>query len=93
MIRYHSMIKIVSNPKNKFPIEAILLIDIDHFWAFTFENFWQDTIRKSIKPAKYLENLKKDVESYFITKAGLKMASQLLSKREREVNKLKESGL
>ena len=59
--------------------------DLDHLWSFTHENFWQDTVRKDIDPHEYWENLKKDLDGYFLTEQGRKMAHGMLLERRDEL--------
>jgi hypothetical protein len=67
------------------PLEIKILVDLDHIWSFTHENFWQDTVRKNIKPDVYLQNLKDDLNSYFVTDYGKKLATELLVQRGKEI--------
>lgn len=66
-----------------------LATDLDRLWSFTQENFWQDTIRKDISPEEYLVNLKRDSRTYFSTKAGLTIATDLLQDRAKEIEQIK----
>lgn len=85
-IRYHDQPEKVSSMSFEIPLELKLLVDLDHIWSFTHENFWQDTIRKGVEPKKYLQNLEHDLDDYFVTKQGRKLATQLLSDRKQEIN-------
>ncbi len=86
-IRYHDMPEQVAGMGNQIPIEMQLHVDLDHIWSFTHLNFWQDTLRKGIEPKLYLENLRNDLENYFVTNIGKSKAKELLSFREKEVLK------
>lgn len=86
IVEYHDKVSEVAD--QTFPIEAKVVADLDHLWSFTKENFWQDTIRKGVKPEAYLNNLAKDLDEYFITETGEKIARKLLKQRELEVSKL-----
>ena len=55
--------------------------DLDHLWSFTHENFWQDTVRKDVDPHDYWENLKHDMDGYFVTPQGKKQAMRMLAER------------
>jgi hypothetical protein len=68
------------------PIEIQILVDLDHIWSFTHENFWQDVVRKEIEPATYLQNLQDDLDSYFVTDFGKELATKLLSYRAKEIS-------
>lgn len=67
------------------PIDVKLVCDVDHLWSFTHENFWQDTLRKAIDPAAYLENLGNDLDGYFTTPQGKAKARELWEARRAEV--------
>jgi len=67
------------------PAAVKVVCDVDHLWSFTHPNFWQDTLRKRVKPDTYFENLGKDLESYFVSEAGRQKARQLLERRGMEV--------
>jgi hypothetical protein len=49
------------------------------------ENFWQDTVRKGVRPDEYLKNLENDLDGYFITDEGKQKARELLADRAAEV--------
>ena len=66
------------------PISLKVVCDADHLWSFTHLNFWQDTLRKGVKPDAYLENLGKDLEDYFVSEPGKQKARQLLKERGME---------
>lgn len=67
------------------PIHMKIVCDVDHLWSFTHPNFWQDTVRKGVRPDTYLKNLGDDLESYFVTEVGKQKARQLLGMRSAEV--------
>jgi hypothetical protein len=67
------------------PLEVKIICDVDHLWSFTHENFWQDTVRKGVRPDEYLKNLEKDLDGYFITDEGKQKARELLAERAAEV--------
>jgi hypothetical protein len=58
-------------------------VDLDHLWSFNKLNFWQDTVRKDVRPKDYLKNLEKDLDSYFIFENGKELAHTLLKERSR----------
>jgi hypothetical protein len=70
------------------PIEARLTCDADRLWSYTHENFWQDTIRKSVDPHTYADNLDEAIETYFFTEQGKAKARSLLAERRQEVAQL-----
>ncbi len=84
-ILYHDKPEEVAGLGQDVPLEIRVLVDLDHIWAFTHQNFWQDTIRKGVEPRNYLENLQNDLDAYFVTDQGKDMARRLLSEREQEV--------
>lgn len=84
-IRYHDEPETVAGAGNAMPIEVQLLVDLDHIWSFTHFNFWQDTLRKEISPRAYLENLNRDLSTYFVTSIGKEKAMEMLNEREKEV--------
>jgi len=88
-VLFHDKPEMVTEASGSIPIEVKLLVDLDHFWSFTHENFWQDTIRKGVLPKMYLQNLSKDLDKYFVTDEGKKMAANLLAQRVEEVSELK----
>ena len=67
------------------PAAIQVVCDTDHLWSFTHENFWQDTVRKGVDPRRYLDNLGKDLDGYFVTAPGKKKATQMLKARGGEV--------
>ena len=83
-IRYHDKPEEIAGA-DEVPIEVKLLIDLDHIWSFIHEDFWLDTIRKGVDPHDYLENLSNDLDSYFVTEPGKKLAKKLLDERRVEV--------
>lgn len=84
-ILYHDRPEQVAGSKNEMPIEVQLLVDLDHLWSFTHLNFWQDTVRKGVSPEIYLENLRRDLDGYFVTEIGKQKAKTLLAERAAEV--------
>lgn len=84
-ILFHDKPEAVAGAENEMPIEVQLLVDLDHVWSFTHLNFWQDTLRKGVDPKEYLENLRADLDSYFVTDIGKNKAKELLAQREQEV--------
>jgi hypothetical protein len=62
-----------------------VVCNADHLWSFTHLNYWQDTLRKGVKPDVYLENLGKDLDNYFVSEPGRWKARQLLEARRGEV--------
>jgi len=84
-ILYHDKPEAVAGAAQPMPLEVQALVDLDHLWSFTHENFWQDTLRKGVMPQVYLENLSTDLESYFVTSAGKELARELLAQRAVEV--------
>lgn len=85
-VLYHDKPEVVAGVGESMPLEVQVLVDLDHLWSFSHENFWQDTVRKNVKPVEYLQNLKNDLDSYFVTDEGKKLAKELLVQREKEVN-------
>ncbi len=84
-ILFHDKPEAVAGSGNEMPVEVQLLVDLDHVWSFTHLNFWQDTLRKGVDPKEYLENLRTDLDSYFVTEIGKNKAKELLAQREKEV--------
>lgn len=72
------------------PLEMQLICDLDHLWSFTHENFWQDTIRKGVTPKEYANNLKNDLEGYFLSIWGKQKAKSLLLERIAELKQLND---
>lgn len=87
-VLYHDKPELVAEKDAEIPIEIKLVVDLDHIWSFTYHNFWQDTLRKKVAPAQYLENLEKDLDGYFVTDPGKELAQLLLNKRREEVTLL-----
>lgn len=87
-VLYHDKPEEVSK-KGKIPDEIKLVVDLDHIWSFTHENFWQDTVRKGIAPQEYFENMRKDLGSYLVTQAGKDVAEKLLQERRKELESYK----
>jgi hypothetical protein len=69
----------------RIPASVKAVCNVDHLWSFTHLNFWQDTLRKGVNPQAYLENLGKDLDSYFVCEAGKQKARELLEMRRIEV--------
>ncbi len=67
------------------PTSVKVVCNVDHLWSFTHPNFWQDTLRKGVEPAAYLENLGKDLDHYFVSEPGKRKARQLIEARGQEV--------
>ena len=67
------------------PVSLKVVCNVDHLWSFTHPNFWQDTLRKGVPPPDYLENLGKDLDSYFVSEPGRRKARQCLAERAIEV--------
>jgi len=67
------------------PASLKVVCNVDHLWSFTHLDFWQDTLRKEIKPDLYLANLGRDLENYFVSEPGRQKARQLLDMRRVEV--------
>jgi hypothetical protein len=86
VVFWHDKIEEVRKPK--FPAEIKAVADLDHLWSFTKPNFWQDTVRKNIKPQSYSKKLGHDLTSYFIFEPGKKLARGLLKRRKDEVSAL-----
>lgn len=86
-VLYHDKPEAVAGAGDAMPIEVKVLVDLDHIWSFTHENFWQDTLRKGVDAQVYLQNLGNDLETYFVTDQGKALAKQLLAERSEEVNK------
>lgn len=81
--------------RRELPFEVRAVVDLDHLWSFTRLNFWQDTVRKDVSPRDYVENLKHDLDSYFVFRTGKELAYTLLKERKKEVSALqsqKETG-
>ena len=72
------------------PASIIVVCNVDHLWSFTHANFWQDTVRKGVRPDVYLENLGEDLAGYFVSQAGRQKARQFLEERGLEVQSWKE---
>jgi hypothetical protein len=70
------------------PNEVKLACDVDHLWSFTHQNFWQDTVRKGVAPAAYIQNLATDLDGYFLTGEAKAMARKMLAERAAEVRVL-----
>jgi hypothetical protein len=74
--------------RGKFPelsAENKLVCDADRLWSFTHENFWQDTVRKNVRPDDYLLTISNEIETYFITPQGKVRAHGLIAERHEEV--------
>ncbi len=84
-VLYHDKPEAVAGAAQPMPIEVQVLVDLDHLWSFTHQNFWQDTVRKGVAPRAYLENLAKDLDGYFVTDQGKALARKLHAQRALEV--------
>ena len=84
-ILYHDKLEAVAGSENEMPIEVQLLVDLDHLWSFTYLNFWQHTMRKGFETKEYLENLKNNLDIYFVTEIEKNKAKELLLHREKGV--------
>ena len=84
-VLYHDKPQEVAGAEQPMALEVQLLVDLDHVWSFTHENFWQDTVRKGVDPRKYLQNLDSDLDDYFVTDEGKDLARDLLRQRAEEV--------
>lgn len=89
-VLYHDRPEAVAGSDQPMPLEIQILVDLDHLWSFTQENFWQDTARKGVAPKTYLENLTKDLDSYFVTPQGKALARKKLAERATEVAELEQ---
>jgi hypothetical protein len=67
------------------PASLKVVCNVDHLWSFTHLDFWQDTVRKGVRPDLYLDNLRRDLENYFVSLPGRQKARQLLKARAAEV--------
>ena len=86
-VRFHDQPEKVAAQGNSIPAEVRALVDLDHLWSFTQANFWQDIYRKGIAtPQTYLDNLSRDLPTYFVTQSGRELALKLLSERQNEVS-------
>jgi len=85
-VLYHDKPEEVAGKGNDLPIEVKLLVDLDHIWSFVYLGFWMDVQRKGVEAKEYLQNLKNDLDSYFVTDIGKEKAKELLVQREMEVN-------
>lgn len=83
-VLYHDQPEKVAG--SNLPLEVQILVDLDHLWSFTHQNFWQDTVRKGVQPFSYAKNLRNDLNSYFVTEFGKKLAHSMLEEREKEVS-------
>ena len=83
-ILYHDRPQQLATMAN-LPSSIRVVCDVDHLWSFTHENFWQDTVRKDVDPRRYLENLEKDLDGYFVAEPGKRKARQMLEARRIEV--------
>lgn len=84
-VLYHDKPEAVAGAEQPMPMEVQLLVDLDHLWSFTHENFWQDTVRKDVIPPEYAKNLENDLDGYFVTNQGKELARELLVERSQEV--------
>lgn len=65
--------------------EMLLLCDADRLWSYTFENYWQDTVRKRVEPHHYLDEIEASIESYMLTPTGIAMAHRMVAERRSEL--------
>jgi len=72
------------------PTEVRIVCDVDHLWSFTHPNFWQDTVRKGVRPGTYLRNLENDLDGYFVAESGRQKARQMLELRAVEARSWEE---
>ena len=84
-VLYHDKPEEVAGAEQPMPLEVQLLVDLDHVWSFTHENFWQDTLRKGVNPEEYLTNLSNELDDYFVTEEGKELARKLWAQRAGEV--------
>lgn len=84
-ILYHDKPEEVAGADHPMPLEIQALVDLDHIWSFTYQNFWQDTVRKGVTPPEYLRNLEADLDAYFVTLGGKALAKRMLTERAAEV--------
>ncbi len=84
-VLFHDKPEAVAGAAEPMPLEVQALVDLDHLWSFTHENFWQDTVRKGVQPDEYLQNLENDLDTYFVTEQGKQLARELLAQRAIEV--------
>jgi hypothetical protein len=83
-ILYHDRPEEVLGLGKDLPLEIKLLVDLDHLWSFNYLDFWLDTIRKGVNPLDYVNNLRADIEDYFTTDNGRRIARRLLEERHKE---------
>ena len=84
IVRHHDF---WGEEKKYFP-EFDITIDADRIWSYTSESFWLDVIRKGKAPKINLDNLGRELDFYFQTESGKRLARKLLVERKMEVNKL-----
>jgi len=84
MVLYHDVTKQVID-KGVVTTELYLVSDSDRFWSYTHQNFWQDTVRKGVSADEYASNLARELDDYFYTEQGKKIALELLAERREEV--------
>lgn len=84
MVLYHDVTKEFID-KGVVTPELYLVSDGDRLWSYTHENFWQDTVRKGVTPPQYASNLSDELDGYFYTEQGKKVARRLLDERRAEV--------
>ncbi|MFI5271212.1 MAG: HD domain-containing protein [Candidatus Saccharimonadales bacterium] len=89
-VRYHDEPWKLSE-SDDIPLEMQIVCDVDHLWSFTHLNFWQDTVRKGVEPEVYISNLERDLDGYFVTEQGKKMAHDMLKERRAEVEAMQLS--
>lgn len=84
MVLYHDVTKDVID-KGVVTPELYIVSDADRLWSYTHQNFWQDTVRKGVAPSEYANNLSNELDGYFYTRQGKKLARELLAERKAEV--------
>ena len=62
-----------------------MVCNVDHLWSFTRPCFWLDTLRKAVPPPAHLQNLRADLDAYFVSEPGRQKARQCLADRAQEV--------
>lgn len=83
-VRWHDQPEQVAQ-NSQLADEIQVIVDADHLWSFVYEGFWMDVMRKGVEPNRYVQNLNTDLDNYFVTSAGKKLARKLLSERMSEI--------